>query len=183
MSLTTCGQLERDWKCSSCAATFISFRHLVGTHFYYSCFSHFESEHTVWCGHHYTTKKQLQTTWNYISLFFSFCLEEMEKFAYVLDINYADLRRGEVNAEGFLPIWNQLKVRHRWEGEQHEPYVPWSLRRRRNIRNKAGINTIGNIHTRGKSSGSIQMMLRLGLSVFSWATSFRISMNSKPSGQ
>lgn len=37
------------------------------------------------------------------------------------------------------------------------------------------------VHTRGKLSGSIQMMLRLGLSVFSRATSFRISRNSKPS--
>lgn len=35
--------------------------------------------------------------------------------------------------------------------------------------------------TRGNSSGSIQMMLRLGLLVFSCATSFRISRNSKPS--
>lgn len=35
--------------------------------------------------------------------------------------------------------------------------------------------------TRGKSSGSIQTMLRWGLSVLSSATSFRISRNSKPS--
>lgn len=41
----------------------------------------------------------------------------------------------------------------------------------------------GNVCTRGNKSGSIQMMLRLGLSVFSRATSFKISKNSKPSRQ
>lgn len=39
----------------------------------------------------------------------------------------------------------------------------------------------GGALTRGKLSGSIQIMLRLGSSVLSWATSFRISRNSKPS--
>lgn len=42
-------------------------------------------------------------------------------------------------------------------------------------------NALCYILTRGKSSGSIQTMLRSGLSVLSSATCFRISRNSKPS--
>lgn len=34
----------------------------------------------------------------------------MRKVAYVLNINHTNLRRSEVNVEGLLPVWHQLKV-------------------------------------------------------------------------
>lgn len=40
-------------------------------------------------------------------------LQGKKKAAYILNINHANLRRREVDAEGLLPVWHQLKVRYK----------------------------------------------------------------------
>lgn len=40
-------------------------------------------------------------------------LQTTGEVAYILNINHTNLRRREVDVEGLLPVWHQLKVRHR----------------------------------------------------------------------
>lgn len=40
-------------------------------------------------------------------------LQGMKTAAYILNINHTNLRRREVDAEGLLPVWHQLKVRYK----------------------------------------------------------------------
>lgn len=39
-------------------------------------------------------------------------LQKTGEVAYILNINHTNLRRREVDVEGLLPVWHQLKVRH-----------------------------------------------------------------------
>ena len=54
--------------------------------------------------------KQLKATLVSFELATHLCfVEGMDRFSYVLDINYTNLRRGEVDPECSFPVWNELK--------------------------------------------------------------------------
>lgn len=108
----------------------------------------------------------------------------MHPQTHIISIDNTNLRGGQVNSESLFPVWQELqkdkemkKLLVSANGSQH--FLPF---------NQFPANLLflayilrDPVLTRGKSSGSIQTMLRSGLSVLSSATFFRISRNSKPS--